>query len=291
MDCPICLASSADVKAKPEPYTFYRCRACGVYFADPRTAPESSADLHTAVYYAGETRPDEDRHEAASHEVAEFRSRELLELFGRPGRLLDVGCGTGFLLAAARGLGWQVQGVELSAAAAGYASSTFGVPVREGSLEEAGFAEGSFDAITLIHVLEHVPDPRALLKESHRLLAPGGILRIAVPNARGLLYSAHNLFHKVRGRYGRTKFSCSLFPPFHIFAFDADSLRALLAMEGFAVRRQFTVGKGDARYYSVADWRATGEHWRTTAVVERLGPILGRGTLLEVSARKVNGDR
>ncbi|MFA5890215.1 MAG: class I SAM-dependent methyltransferase [Actinomycetota bacterium] len=290
MICPICRESSVDLKATPKPYTFYRCRACGVYFADPRPKPEQTGELHTDAYYAGGARPDEDVHEAASNEVAAYRSRELLELLGRPGRLLDVGCGTGFFLAAARDVGWQVQGVEPSAAAANHASAVFGVPVWEGFLEEAQFPDGSFDVITLIHVLEHLPDPRSLIKESRRLLAPGGILRIAVPNARGLLYAAYNIVHRLRGRYGRTKFSCSLFPPFHVFAWDAGSLRTLLEMEGFAIQRMFTVGKGDARYYAVADWRATGRHWRMTAGIERVGAVLGRGTLLEASAKKALGE-
>lgn len=75
------------------------------------------------------------------------------------GRLLDVGCGNGIFLATMKELGWEVAGVEPDRQAARVAREQFGLNVHVGTLEEAGFADGTFDAITMSHVVEHLADP------------------------------------------------------------------------------------------------------------------------------------
>jgi len=101
---------------------------------------------------------------------------------GRPGRVLDVGCGRGFLLDAFRRRGWRVEGTEMSATSSAHAREVLGIPVQIGALESLAMQGGSFDAVILWHVLEHVPDPRSLLDEVQRLLRPGGVLLLSVPN-------------------------------------------------------------------------------------------------------------
>ena len=75
---------------------------------------------------------------------------------GRPGRVLDVGCGRGFLLDAFRRRGWTVEGTEMSAASSAHAREVLGIPVHVGPLESLDLPAESFDAVTLWHVLEHV---------------------------------------------------------------------------------------------------------------------------------------
>ena len=101
---------------------------------------------------------------------------------GERGRLLDVGCGNGRFLAQMRGLGWEVVGVEPDPEAARIAKERFGLEVFQDTLEEAKFPNDSFDAITMNHVIEHVPDPVGLLAESRRILKPGGKLVVVTPN-------------------------------------------------------------------------------------------------------------
>jgi SAM-dependent methyltransferase len=108
-----------------------------------------------------------------------------MHLRARPGgRLLEVGCGSGELLAGVRDLGWSVTGVDFDAAAVAVARRR-GLTVHEGDLAAQGFAPGSFDAVTMFHLFEHVPDVRVLLAECFRLLAPGGRLVVVTPNPEG----------------------------------------------------------------------------------------------------------
>ncbi|RZJ71932.1 class I SAM-dependent methyltransferase [Flavobacterium sp.] len=94
------------------------------------------------------------------------------------GKILDIGAGTGDFLSVAKEDGWQVEAIEPSSKARKVAE-TKGISFSE---ETSAFTDESFDAITMWHVLEHVPDPEAQLRELHRLLKPDGSIIIAVPN-------------------------------------------------------------------------------------------------------------
>jgi SAM-dependent methyltransferase len=97
--------------------------------------------------------------------------------------VLDVGCGGGSFLAALGRRGVRVVGLDFSPRAARVAWRENGVPAVCATLENTPFPPGSFGAITLFHVLEHVPQPGEYLAAAHRLLAPDGRLYAQVPNA------------------------------------------------------------------------------------------------------------
>jgi SAM-dependent methyltransferase len=138
------------------------------------------------------------------------------------GRLLEVGCGTGDLLAGARDLGWSVAGVDFDPAAVAVARRR-GLDVAEGDLAGQRYADGSFDAVTMFHVIEHVPDPGALLAECRRVLAPGGRLVVVTPNPRS----------RGHRRFGVAWMG--LDPPRHLHLFPPAVLRRLAETAGFRV--------------------------------------------------------
>ena len=82
-------------------------------------------------------------------------------------RYLDVGCSTGFVVEAARDRGWDATGIDLNPSAVEFGRSR-GLDLRTVALEDAGFAAGSFDAISLFDVLEHLLDPAAHAARVHR---------------------------------------------------------------------------------------------------------------------------
>lgn len=99
----------------------------------------------------------------------------------RHGRILEVGCGSGLLLAHFRNAGYDVEGVELSAADAAYARQRFGLAVRHGSVETMALSPDRYDAVVLFNVLEHILAPAAMLADVFRVLRPGGFVVVGVP--------------------------------------------------------------------------------------------------------------
>jgi 2-polyprenyl-3-methyl-5-hydroxy-6-metoxy-1,4-benzoquinol methylase len=100
-----------------------------------------------------------------------------------PGRLLDVGCGSGARLAELRALGWEVEGQDVDPGAGAVLQRAHGIPVHLGSLEDVRLPDDTFDAITMDQVIEHVHDPIALLAECYRILKPRGTLLVTTPNS------------------------------------------------------------------------------------------------------------
>ena len=159
---------------------------------------------------------------------------DLLHLQGKaPGRLLDVGCGDGVFLAAAAREGWQALGLDFDEKAVAAAKRLPGVDARVGDLFDQGFAAGSFDAIVMNNVIEHLPEPARVFAECHRLLAKGGRLVMITPNVDAL-------GHEVFGRHWR-----GLEPPRHLQIFNARTLRAFAGAAGFRTIHAFSsIGHG-----------------------------------------------
>jgi 2-polyprenyl-3-methyl-5-hydroxy-6-metoxy-1,4-benzoquinol methylase len=176
-------------------------------------------------------------------------------------RLLDAGCSNGAYLALMRELGWETTGIEPDLGAVAQARN-HGLKVRRGTIADLSPAtDGTFDYITLGHVLEHVHDPVQALAAIRRVLAPGGAVWIATPNLKSL---NRRLFR----RYWR-----ALDPPRHLVLFTPGSLTALLARVGFSEIRM-------VRPTASADWHireslgVVGVHRGTRSIARVTGPVV-----------------
>ncbi|MBA2349063.1 MAG: class I SAM-dependent methyltransferase, partial [Solirubrobacterales bacterium] len=181
----------------------------------------AEAELESA--YAEAASEDYVDEEAGQRETAR-RALARIEAVrgGRRGRLLDLGCWVGFLLSEAEARGWQATGVEPSAFASTYARDRLGLDVRTEGLFSADLPEGSFDAVVLGDVLEHLPDPAAALDRIAALLADGGVLWMALPDAGSRL---------ARGMGARW---WSVIPT-HVQYFTRRSIATLLERRGYSV--------------------------------------------------------
>lgn len=189
--CPLCggrrwspLVEAADAEAGMGLwFAIVQCHDCGLCFTNPRPSPTSIGQFYPTGY--------------APHRLRENRAgrtdrprrfglggrhkRRDLDWHGQ-GRLLDFGCGSGSFLADMQARGWYVTGLDVSEATVQRLHDELGLNVLVGTLPHPELEPESFDVITMWHSLEHVHVPREVLREAHRLLAPGGILQVAVPN-------------------------------------------------------------------------------------------------------------
>ena len=143
------------------------------------------------------------------------------------GRLLDVGCGSGWLLESMQSLGWTVEGVDLDPRAVDGARSR-GLRVHLGHVDQLDLPAESFDVVTMSHYIEHVYEPAAVIAACYRLLKPGGRLVIVTPNTR-------SLGHRLYGKDWR-----GLEPPRHLHLFNPDALGAAVRRGGFGKFRVWT---------------------------------------------------
>jgi len=144
---------------------------------------------------------------------------EAIEYFGN-GRLLDFGCGSGTFLRRMREMGWDGTGIDFSEAAVSRVKES-GIPAYIGSLPCEALQRRTFDLITMRHVLEHVADPRAVLRAALDLLSPGGELRIQSPN-----FASWEIEH-----FGDAANMLDL--PRHLIHWDAPTLRRMLQECGY----------------------------------------------------------
>jgi len=204
------------------PTRVVRCR-CGLVFVTPQPPRATLEAAYDPDYY----RP-WSAQAPLRERIWRERVRKVAALSPPPGRLLDVGCGDGSFLREAARHGWTVTGTEFSPVGARIARAA-GVQVFAGELQEARFPGQAFDVITCWHVIEHVANPRRLLGEMHRLLAPGGVLALATPNLEDRVFRlAYLLLRRKRPR---------LYEPdereVHLFVYSAHTVRQLVAAEGF----------------------------------------------------------
>lgn len=114
------------------------------------------------------------------------RLRRLSHLIPQKGLLLDVGSGPGHFLKMASDAGWDVEGIEPRKEAAAFCREHFGIKIHTGNFEDFEFGLRKYDAITFWDVLEHVSSHDRFLQQAVNVLAPDGIIVIAIPNASGL---------------------------------------------------------------------------------------------------------
>ncbi len=211
--------AETDFKATTDRYGYFgqvvRCRDCGLVFTNPRLRDDDLIGLYQ------ESDDEEYQQEDAARSINAFFSLNTITRFVRTGRLVDIGCSTGYFLNAAR-LDFEVVGLEPSAAAARFAREKLQLDVRQTSLEKAGLESGSFSIATMLDVIEHVPDPLGTIREVNRILEPGGYVYLVTPDVSG--WAARLLGMRWWG-----------LRPAHIYYFSTKTLSAILRKAGFEV--------------------------------------------------------
>ena len=163
-----------------------RCRRCGLQYVTPR--------LNSAVVIDGYANAVDETFvsQAAGRERTFFRCLDVVQKVWRkpPGRILDIGAANGSFLKVARDAGWEVSGCEPNRWMVEWCRQNYDLVLTAGTVFDGKYASASFDVVTLWDVLEHTPDPMAVLQECQRLLLPGGLLVVNYPDIGSLVARA-----------------------------------------------------------------------------------------------------
>ncbi len=188
-----------------------KCKSCGLAFINPLPSREK---LESYVQNQLFSEIDDGSYLPQVRKFLSIKDK---------GTILDIGCGRGFFLNRMKQSGWSAFGVELNEQMAAQAKEKLGLDIFSGTLRETRFPDGSFDAVNLRHVLEHLLSPYQALTHIHRLLKQDGIIVITVPNFEGFQ-------RKIFGRY-----YLAVAGIFHISQFTPRSLKSLLERAGYRV--------------------------------------------------------
>jgi len=177
------LDAAARSGSSNETFHIVRCKNCSLVYLNPRPEEEAILAFYPEDYHCRCFSPEElDEQQLFGlpwRDAIERKYAPLLRLRSS-GRVLDVGCGDGFLLKYLQEKGWDGTGIEPGNSTC--AREILGLDVVQGSLDAADFPARSFDVITLSHVLEHLHDPLATLQRVRHLLRDDGLVHIEVPN-------------------------------------------------------------------------------------------------------------
>lgn len=202
--CSVCDSTAVQPLYRPRrsPGPVVRCCNCGFVYISPIEDTHALIaegpvlrGKHAAMLNSTDLNDLKDSWEAQHLAAKEFElpaiklnAHDALTRIGyyiqAPGRLLDFGCGWGFFLAEVRAYGWEPYGLDPLPACAIYARVKAGATVVSDVLRPGIFPEASFAVITSFQVFEHLPNPNETLAQLVRLLRPGGVILIEVPNIR-----------------------------------------------------------------------------------------------------------
>jgi SAM-dependent methyltransferase len=238
MSCPVCLnpvtspaftGTDCFFESTSKTFALDSCSACRCLFLNPMPDSGEIASFYPPNYWWAASRPGGLKKLETIYRTIALRDHIAFitrSVKGRRGlELLDVGCGSGTLLALLKRRGFRVRGVDFSAEASAIAKLENDVDVAIGALDEVHFPDQSFDVVTLFHVMEHVTNPRDVLREVSRILKPQGVVILQVPNIESWQFRI----------FGPKWYGLDI--PRHVIDYSKNSMLKLLGDSGFVPAR------------------------------------------------------
>ncbi len=238
--CALCSNNDTDVLCSLPPWNYVQCKNCALVYVNPRSKEHavqkayekggfmswfkhktySRRNLANLKNIGGRLK----RGETLMYEVAKYK---------QGGRILDIGCNRGFLLANAAAWGWDAYGIEIVSWKTKLVELELNVTIFNDRLRniDQPFADKFFDAITMIDIIEHFHDPVEDLKEVHRILKDDGFLLINTPDY-------NSAWLRING--DEWKFDK---PEEHLYLYDRNTLKLMLEKIGFEIIT-FQLSKG-----------------------------------------------
>ncbi|WP_020484176.1 class I SAM-dependent methyltransferase [Methylomonas sp. MK1] len=238
------------------------CKDCGLVWSDP--FPHDPRQFYEEDYRLAykNTYAPKAKHILRAGRVAVTRHEKIKHLLHKPQTMLDVGTGGGEFAYLIKSLGHDLHGIEPNKGYGQYSAAQYDLNLQFGFIQDAQFAESSFDVITIWHVLEHTEDPFFVLGKLRSLLKADGVLVVEVPNIEATCQSPSSTFHEA-----------------HLYNFNLATLRRMGEKAGLVEDRHvFSEDGGNVTLFfkkveSVADrpdnWGLPGNAEHITAIVRR----------------------
>jgi SAM-dependent methyltransferase len=256
--CPVCggndlkkVFDAVDHFSSGEVFPVCECFHCGFRFTNNFPPEDAIGKYYDSPDYISHSDSDKGLINRLYHCFRKRMLKKKAELVashatGNPVRLLDIGCGTGYFLQAAKERGWIVSGIEKEAKARERAAARTGLTVKdENGLQE--MENASFDAVTLWHVLEHLENLNGTIGKIREIITPEGIVVLALPNCRS--YDAG--FYKERW--------AAYDIPRHLWHFSPGSIERLLAVHHLKIVKRVRMPL-DAFYISLLSEKYRGSN-------------------------------
>lgn len=251
--CPICYSESLrgyaiDTIRKGPHISRVQCSSCKLVFANPMADEKELEEYYTHYY-------EKEHYEAMNYKAfilnhfsriqhlqPESIKKEARHLNGlvSGSKFLDVGCGLGLGLAYANQFDCELYATEFDQGALDFVSDRFSVKTFKGDVWSADYQDYFFDFVHISHVIEHVIDPRAYIKEMRRIVKPGGIIAIGTPDISSNLYQIHRWVNLLRLRVPDVIDGLE-----HTYIFPKNVLASLCKEEGLQVIDHFNHSLGE----------------------------------------------
>ncbi len=256
--CALCGSAERIHLCDVEGYPIARCARCELVQVDVQLSRAELEEIYGEPYFTTEVFHDYVS-EAPERIEDGARAARTLARIVPGGRLLEVGCATGFFLKPAAEY-YEVTGVEISPFAAEYARKEFGLRVLTGDITEVDLAGEQFDVVTMWNTIEHMADPLEGVRAAASLARPGALLALTTGDVSG-----------PQARRDLRNWNL-MSPPYHLFFFSPKTIDLLLAKAGFRLRR------------IVYDGMVATEGPLASMVGRRLAMLLGLGNVMTVYA-------
>ena len=232
IECPVCAGVAFTHLFDKSDQPFVRCDGCTLVLINPRPRFDKIVGIYEADYSQRYVRKRDRKLWRARRRVRQIRR------YVRGGRWLDIGCSACFILEAAKNADFDVYGSDVDPTGLEYGRREFGLQnLHHGFFEEAGYAPGFFDVITLYDVIDHVGDLNRTVEELARVLAPHGIIEIWTPDVG----------HWRRAQPLQTW--DAIMPSKHLYYFDRHTLERLVSRHGLRTIRRRLTWKPGLRIY------------------------------------------
>ncbi len=236
ISCPLCKSSRYKHLYPKKLPRLVICLSCNFIYTNPRLKRKYLPKLYTKYYFQNKNSSVFGYHNylADKEKIRKTFSKRLkdIEKLQKKGKLLDVGCATGFFMKTAEEHGWKPEGVEISKFASDYAKKYFHLKVHNMDMQDIDFPLHTFDLITLWDIIEHLSDPIDAMKRIHRILKNDGLLVLSTPDVGSIpaKITKHNwVGYKLSDE--------------HLSYFAPPTLAALLNQAGFRIVKSHHLGK------------------------------------------------